>query len=268
MNPIFGALAPKVDKRDYMIAAGASNLPDSYTIPYLPPVKNQKNVSSCVAHAAAVITEYFHKMETNKEEAMSTDFIYGMQGVVYNRKSKGMHLRDACKILKDYGNLLQERLKTNTEQPECSEYLEKMLTDELKWAAALNKVKSYAQCKGIDNIKYALINYGPLLASVNWYKECEITDDGMAFMNYDSPYGRHAIVIYGYDERGWLCQNSWGESFAKNGRFILPYTEEFNEVWSFVDANNNDIHKPINNSFLDIIYKLINGIINIFKRRA
>ena len=67
MNPIFGALAPKVDKRDYMIAAGASQLPDSYTIPYLPPVKNQKNVSSCVAHAAAVITEYFHKMETNKE---------------------------------------------------------------------------------------------------------------------------------------------------------------------------------------------------------
>ena len=88
MNPIFGALKPKVDMRDYTIAAGASNLPDSYTIPYLPPVKNQKAVSSCVAHATAVITEYFHKMETNKEEAISTDFIYGMQGVAYNRKSK------------------------------------------------------------------------------------------------------------------------------------------------------------------------------------
>lgn len=267
MDLIFGALKPKTDKRDYQVTAITdSTLPESYIIPYLPPVKNQKNISSCVAHAAATITEYFHKMETNKEEKMSTDFIYGMQGVAYGRKAKGMYLRDACKILKDYGNLLYERLKTNTEQPECSEYLEKMINDEIKWAAAINKVKSYAKCNGQENIKHALVNYGPLLASVNWYKECEITDEGMAFMDYTSSYSRHAIVIYGYDKRGWLCQNSWGKSFAKDGRFILPYTEKFNEAWSFVDAANDDIHIPKTNSFLDVIYKIINLVINLFKR--
>ena len=266
MDFLFGALKPKVDKRDYTIAAGASKLPDSYTIPYLPPVKNQKAVSSCVAHATAVILEYFHKIETNQKDAMSTDFIYGMQGVAYGRKSKGMYLRDACKIAKDYGDLLKERLSTNTEQPECCEKLEQMMTDEIKWSAATNRIKSYAKCDGIENIKHALVNYGPLLASVNWHKECEITEEGMVFMDYDSPHGRHAIVIYGYDKRGWLCQNSWGKSFAKDGRFILPYTEEFNEVWSFVDAANDDIHIPKTNSFLDIIYKFINSIINLFKR--
>lgn len=266
MDFLFGALKPKVDKRDYTIAAAASNLPDSYTIPYLPPVKNQKAVSSCVAHATAVILEYFYKIETGEEEAMSTDFIYGMQGVAYGRKDKGMYLRDACKIVKNYGDLFKHLLKTNTEQPKCSEDLEKFLTEELKAAAANNQVESYAKCSGIENMKHALVNYGPLLASVNWHKKCEITEDGMAFMDYDSSYGRHAIVIYGYDKRGWLCQNSWGKSFAKDGRFILPYTEEFNEVWSFVDAANDDIHIPKTNSFLDIIYKFINSIINLFKR--
>ena len=38
------------------------------------------------------------------------------------------------------------------------------------------------------------------------------------------------------------------------------------KVWSFVDAANDDIHIPKNNSFLDIIYKFINSIINLFKR--
>ena len=266
MNFMFGALAPKVDKRDYMVAAGTSQLPDSYSIPYLPPVKNQKSVSSCVAHATAVILEYFYKIETGEEEAMSTDFIYGMQGVAYGRKDKGMYLRDACKIVKNYGDLFKYLLKTNTEQPKCSEDLEKFLTEELKTAAANNQVKSYAKCNGIENMKHALVNYGPLLASINWHSKCEITDEGMVFMDYDSSYGRHAIVIYGYDEKGWLCQNSWGESFAKDGRFILPYTDNFNEVWSFVDAVNDDIHIPKTNSLLDIIYKIINLIINLLKR--
>ena len=70
----------------------------------------------------------------------------------------------------------------------------------------------------------------------------------------------------GYNEKGWLCQNRLGKNWNKDGRFIYPYTDSLNEAWSFVDANNDDIYVPKNNSFLDIIYKIINSIINLFKR--
>ena len=65
MTHFLGALKPKVDLRDYKIAAAAAEYPESYSCGDLPPVKNQRNVSSCVAHATAEILEVFNKKETN-----------------------------------------------------------------------------------------------------------------------------------------------------------------------------------------------------------
>ena len=85
-------------------------------------------------------------------------------------------------------------------------------------------------------------------------------------MDKSSDYGFHAVMVYGYNEKGWLCQNSWGKNWNDDGRFIYPYSEEFREAWSFVDADSEDIVKPTRNSILDIIYKIINFIINLVKR--
>ena len=102
MKHFFGALKPKADVRDYRVAAAATEYPESYLCENLPPVKNQRSVSSCVAHATAAILETFNKKETGKFTPLSTNFIYGMQGVAFGRLEGGMHLRDACKIVKEY----------------------------------------------------------------------------------------------------------------------------------------------------------------------
>ena len=78
MVKFFGALKPKVDIRDYTVAAGAAEYPESYLCANLPLVKNQKSVNSCVAHATAAILETFNKTETGTFTTLSTDFIYGM----------------------------------------------------------------------------------------------------------------------------------------------------------------------------------------------
>jgi C1A family cysteine protease len=263
---LFGALKPKVDVRDYKVAAAAAEYPESYLCENLPPIKNQKSVSSCVAHATATILEAFNKTETGRFTPLSTNFIYGMQGVAFGRLESGMYLRDACKIVKEYGNATESSVGGNTEQPKCTEWLKEKLTDKIYEEAKNYRIESYAKCKTANDIKYALMNYGPVLSSVKWYKKYT-SKDGVLTFNKTSEHGYHAIMICGWNKKGWVCQNSWGKKWNGDGTFIYPFEEAFRETWAFVDASNTDIITPKSNRFFNRIYKIINFIVNLFKSK-
>lgn len=268
MNEIraMGALAPKYDARDYSVVAMAGEYPETYQVSWCPAIKDQGPVGSCVAHATSEILEYFNYQETGSTEQLSTDFIYGMQGVAFGRLESGMYLRDACKIVSQYGDCYKATINTNTEQPKCTEKLQKVLTDEI-YAEAFNfHTLSYAQCKNDKAIKHALMNYGPVLASVKWYDEYTMGADGVICFNVNTNNSYHAIMIYGWNEEGWLCQNSWGRYWGKHGTFILPYDTGVREAWSFVDAENSDVSVPKLHRWSNIFYKAFNNIINFFKR--
>lgn len=265
MKHFLGALKPKVDTRDYRVAAGASELPDFYMCEDLPPVKNQRSVSSCVAHATAAILETFNKKETGKFIPLSTNFIYGMQGVALGRLEGGMYLRDACKIVKEYGDATEHSIGGNTEQPKCTEELKNKLTEEIYAEAKSFKIASYASCKTAKDIKHALINYGPVLASIKWYDKYTFEKGDIIKFDKTSDYGYHAIMICGYNEEGWLCQNSWGRNWNADGQFVYPHSEKLAEAWSFVDATNEDVIIPVNNIWCNWIYRVINFIINCVK---
>ena len=261
---VYGAKLPKKDLRDYKIKADTVNI-TSFILDNLPKAKNQFTVSSCTAHAASSILEWFYEQETGEYQELSTGFIYGMQAVVANRLSKGMHLRDACKIVHKYGDCLFETMPYNIEMPGCYEKLKNKLNDELYEEASISKIDSYAKCETNEDIKYAIINYGPVLMSVIWYDKYKLNNNVIHF-DTKSSKECHAIMVYGFNEKGWLCQNSWGKNWGNNGRFILPYEYKFVEAWSFVDSKNNDVYKPKQNKFLNIIYKIINFIINLFNK--
>lgn len=261
----FGALAPKTDLRDYSIAAGVVEYPESYSLDCLPPIKNQKSVSSCVAHATSSILEYFIKKEFGEHTSLSTDFIYGMQGVALGRLEGGMYLRDACKIVNQYGDCKKDTISTNTEQPKCTENLKNILNEDIYKEAFDNHVASYAKCKDDNAIKHAIMNYGPVLASIKWYKKYTKENNNVIRMDKTSSYGYHAIMVYGWNKDGWLCQNSWGKSWNGDGRFVFPYEDGFREAWSFIDAVGENVKKPKRNKFFNIIYRILNSIINFIK---
>lgn len=265
----YGALKPKIDKRDYKIAAAAIELPKVYTCPHIPAVKNQGGVCSCVAHATSSILESFYEKEHGEKKTLSTDFIYGMQGVEFGRLEGGMYLRDACKIVKKYGDPSRETIKGNTEQPECTEKLKQCLNEKVYKEAEKAIIKSYASCISSPNtIKQALINHGPVLASVKWYDNFWF-DGKVIQMDKSKSYGYHAIMIYGYNEVGWICQNSWGKNFCGDGHFVYPYEEELEEAWSLVDSiDAKDIKKPKLSGLLDIFYKIYNLILNYIQGRV
>lgn len=262
-NPIFGAKPPKTDLRDYKVKAGAISV-ESFELDGLPQVKNQHFVSSCVAHSASSILEWLNNREINEYRELSTGFIYGMQGVEFDRLGEGMYLRDACKIIQKYGDCLVETIPYNIEMPKCYNRLKDDLSEDVYNESMICRVESYARCDTDKDVKHALMQYSPVLMAVEWYSDCKVCKDGTIDFDITSDVGYHAVMAYGFNEKGWLCQNSWGKSWGDGGRFILPYEHGFIEAWSFVDAENSDIYRPKRNAILDVIYKILNYAINLF----
>lgn len=262
----FGCKLSTYDARDYKLKSGVSNndIPDSYSCPLKAPVKNQGSVSSCVAHAVSSILEY-HAVPYTK---LSTNFIYGIQKELFNREGKGMMLRDACKIAADYGDMTLEDCPGNTEVPKCYDIASSAMDDEHKVANAYNyRILKYFLCLSNKDIKYALYNYGPVLASIKWYDTFRVDKDGTLVGEQSGDYGYHAVMVYGYTPDGFWCQNSWGKYWGKGGRFFVPNDIKFREARGFVDWNGTDeLKEPSTNGILNFIYKCLNGIANLIRK--
>ena len=260
----FGCILSPFDSRDFKLSATASNLPEEYHCPLKMSIKNQRQVSSCVAHAVSSILEY-HAVPT---QTLSTDFIYGIQKKLFNREGKGMMLRDACKIAADYGDMLVDDCPGNTEVPDCYNKANEAFEDPAKIERAHNyRILKYFLCSSEQDIKYALYNYGPVLASIRWYNNFKVSKKGILTGEQKGSYGNHAIVIYGYTPDGFWCQNSWGKDWGKGGRFFIPNTVKIREARGFVDWNGSDeLKEPSTNGLWNLIYKCFNAFINFFMK--
>ena len=260
----FGCILSPFDSRDYKLAATPTDLPEEYSCPLKMPVKNQKQVSSCVAHAVSSILEYHAEPHTE----LSTNFIYGIRKKLFNSEGKGMMLRDACKIAADYGDMLLEDCPGNSEMPACCEVADAAIADEAKVnRASTYRILKYFLCTSNKDIKYAVYNYGPVLASIRWYDTFKVFKNGTLTGDQVGNYGNHAIVIYGYTPEGFLCQNSWGTIWGNAGRFILPYHVKVREARGFMDWNGTDeLKEPSTGGIWNLIYKGLNAIVNFIRK--
>lgn len=267
---LFGALDPEVDIRDYqyepdmMSEETEDDLPKSFELEIRPAIKNQGSVGSCVAHAAAEIAEYYNKKQQNSDEKMSVGYIYGCR---YVYTGSGMYLRDALKTLKNRGVALHSEFPYNKEVPEIIDMFEAVP----EWKTdKQNSISTYFSISTINRnykIKKALMEYGPVMVSIKWYKDFKVKD-GIMTTSRDGKYGGHCVMLYGWNEDGWLIQNSWGKKWGVNGTATYPYYYPFKEVWGITDniINENDIKKKSDVEILDIVYKIINFVINIIKK--
>lgn len=259
-----GVQPSKTDLRDYTLAVEPVEV-EKFKLENLPKIKDQYFINSCAAHSASSVLEWLNQKETGEYRELSTGFIYGMQGVEFDRFDTHMYLRDACKIMLKYGDCLQETVPFNVEMPECYRRLAEMLNDDIYNEAAICKIKAYAKCMNDNDVKYALMNYGPVIMAIKWSEQYEVFNNGVIHFDPEAKYGYHAVMAYGFNEVGWLCQNSFGSDWGKGGRFILPYNYGFVEAWTFVDDKNSGVHKPKRGKAMDAVYKVLNYIVNVIK---
>lgn len=254
------AVRSKFDSRDYTINE-STNLPETYSCPAKVPVKNQGSKPTCVAHATASLVEYHHKRQhDNSYRAFSTEFIYGTRDVGYY-VGDGMCIRDALKTITKYGDPFKSDCPGNNDVKEAINNIASDV-DKYRQLAYPNRISAYYRCKTNEAIKTALVKHGPVLVSMNTYDGAKIVNDVYTY-DGNADYGRHCVMIYGYDDRGWLIQNSWGTAYAGDGRFVMPYSYKFNEAWGVTDEIvEDDLTIKKTNAFTKWFYKLYNKLVN------
>ena len=258
----FGALDSPYDARDYkLVASGTDEFPETFKLPTVT-IKNQGNIGSCVAHATSSVVEYHHKRQYDEKVVFSTEFIYGLRDLGYYI-GEGMYIRNALSTLRRYGDVPLADLKGNHD---CQTAMDKVYENfhDLTEKAYPHRISSYFRVYDENAVKSDLMNHGYVVAGMKWHKGATLTDG--VYTPTDEVAGGHAIVLYGWNDKGWLAQNSWGGNWGNKGRFIIPFDVKLTEMWGITDNITDDIVIPKRSKIRDIFYKAFNAIINLFNK--
>lgn len=261
-----GSLFSIPDVRDYVAHSNKSDdeIPKEFTLNYLPAIKNQGAVGSCVAHSLATVAEYYTKKETGKKTKMSTGYIYGNR-MFSTHKGSGMYTRDALKTMTKYGDVPYEYFPDNVEVPYAIELFEQKV-EEIEHLGYNFKFKAYYKLTDEKAIKTHLLSGNPVVMAMPWYDDIKIVDGVMVTKQVKTKKtGGHCMVIVGWNETGWVVQNSWGTLWGNKGRFILPYNVVIRETWGPTDAEPGDeitIKKPFSTPCGRFLATIINKVIS------
>ena len=262
--PTTGAIFSPKDVRDYqaVCTAAAAEFPKEFELEMVR-IKNQGSIGSCVAHSLSEVIEYFNKKQSNIDDKMSVGFIYGNRKDSFH-KGSGMITRDALKSLCKYGDVYHKDFPELIEAPDISELFD-LRFKKLETKALPFRISSYAQLKSDNDVKQALMKNGPVVMAMDWYNDITIKN-GVLTTEKKGAAGGHCMVIYGWNEKGWKVQNSWGKFWGDNGCCIIPYGIKIREKWAVIDniIEDMDIVKPFSFNFGKIIAKILNWILNLF----
>ena len=265
---IFSKLVSPFDARDYKVTVTTEEFPEIFVLPEVS-VKNQGSVGSCVAHACSSLVEFHNKRQENTDIVFSTEFIYGYRPLGYY-VGEGMYIRNALKTLQDVGDCPYTDLKGNHECKKAMEAVEAKLNS-LKDAAYPHRISTYAKVSSEAEIKQALMSFGYVVVSMPWHESYKLVD-GVYTYSSSKTRGNHCVLIYGWNEKGWLVHNSWGKSWGKKGKFIVPFDFKWREAWAVTDQiiGEGDIKRPTDNwfirTFAPAINKIVNFLYSLFKK--
>ena len=251
------------DKRDYksyIYSEKTNKYPDKYEI-IMPEVKDQGIVNSCVAHSLATFLEETYKQE---QIQFSTGFIYGYRPDNYDQ-GEGMYPREALKTLQKIGDVPKYAFEYNREMPEIKKLVNENLIS-LTIIAKMYKIDSYSRIYTEDEIKKCIFNDIPVPISIPVYNNLDYDKDTFIIKEPKGKLdGYHMMIIYGYDENGWLIQNSWGTSWGNNGKAILPYKYILDTAWA-IDTQNNSVitYTTIWQKIYTLLIKVINRLKTYF----
>jgi len=219
-----------IDERDWAYEGIPLQAPVGYPKtfdlrPHLPPIRNQGSRGTCAAFTTCCIKEYHEKIDhpENFKGYMSPDSVYFYRS---NKPSEGMYCRDVMKILQKYGAAREQFQPYSNNEPS------RLAPNAIKDASRF-KIKNYAQIHTISGAKKALMTSGPLLFAFPYY------ENGLAefWKPKGQPSGGHAVACVGWDEKGFIIRNSWGDKWNGDGYVIYDFSDwgMHWELWSAVD---------------------------------
>ena len=213
--------------------------------PYMAPIDDQGDTSSCVAHAVAGAYEYWLKKSGQTTHNLSRLFIY------YNARLKEgcADKDDGCQI-----KLAMQSLKTFGAPPEIEWpfepdlVLEKPLDDVYQDAAPFRVAEMQRVPIDLDLWRKALAEGKPVVFGVLLYKGFDSCTKRGGVVPMPAPdelarkkHSGHSMCAVGYNdaEKVFIIRNSWGDDFGDKGYCYLPYAYLMNpklnegDCWTF-----------------------------------
>ena len=277
----FGVIPSQIDKRDYKLsfqAVDSTTIPKEYSSPLPPFDKNQGETGICTNASISRWFERQFKLAYGKDQEFSMTWLYAHKPDI---TSSGAQLRDILKLANSLGNCKNEIFPYIADVPEIVDDLNKSNQIEIEKDSSLHKVKGFAQLTNDIDIKLAILNYSYVYVAIPWFSDCEMESIDLSSNagDYENIVyagkeieGYHAILIYGWDSYGWRFVNTWGNGWSKDGCAVLDKKYPILECWSLLGAYKEPqaipvvpvIDKKSNNEFIQVIWKIINTLINMW----
>ena len=260
MKRKYGSLQSPRDLRDFRVCSNNTKieLPSEFNLNH-GIIKDQGSVNSCVAHALSSM------LEQKENNVFSTGWIYGYRPQGYYQ-GEGMYPREALKTLLNLGAVENEEFNHNVEMQEAKKLVDDDLIRLEVYAEDL-KISAYARLYNIEEIKTWL--YTKEIAVPVSIATTDLKIDKNNIIQIPSTYPNvgHMMLIVGWNELGFIVQNSWGEEWGDKGLAILPYEYVIKEAWGVTLTEKQaqeDIKKPSFNivrQFIMFIIKILSELL-------
>lgn len=229
-----GALPSPKDYRDWRlsrIAPVKQVWPDSWTLPFHPPVRCQGPIGACVAFSLSRALEYFEWRERGKTDGISKGYIYAKRADT-DHQGEGMYPRQALENIRKWGSCHEADFPLVADYPT----LKAKLTRELDVAAEPHVITGYAAVQTESEFKSALSYLGPVSITIPVYDSFyEGGDLPLPDTAREKLWGYHQVTVEGWRGPRWVCANSWGEDWGDKGWFTIPFNYPIVEAWSVTD---------------------------------
>lgn len=184
---------------------------------YITPARNQKNCGSCWAFATVGPLESAILKQDSQEVDLSEQALISCNPWGYNCDG-GWYAFD---MFLDPGAVLEScqpyKASNNVKCNNCAGAYKI-----LEWGYI-----SQSDRPSIEEIKTALLLYGPLAVGMHASKLFQFYNGGVLTLDEDGPID-HAVTLVGWDDSlepngAWIIKNSWGTGWGENGFGYVAY---------------------------------------------
>ena len=192
---------------------------------HLQRVRNQGIQGTSLAFVGSCMVEWYSRKILKEPIEASPQYLYNNRT---NQDSTLLSGRDMMKILKDHGCCLEESYLYGSKDE---------ISDEARTEASKFKIDGYARMRTMDTLKKAILINGPCLICFPVFNH---TTQLWKQRKEEEKLGCHAMAVVGYNSKGFILRNSWGEHWDNDGYCIYPYSDWgcHDEVWTVVNESN------------------------------
>ncbi|RXK61711.1 peptidase C1A papain [Lacibacter luteus] len=250
----------KIDIRDRMYQPAVTTAPGKSFIQKTKlPILNQKETSACTGFALATVVNFLvRKIDPANQTFTASPFMLYSMARRYDefpgyKKDEGSSLRGAIKGWHKHG-ACENRFWKSLEMPKPDINAE----DGDWWLNSVNHpLGAYyrVEPKSIEDMHCAINDLGVLYASAichaGWDHPRKSKDDAYAKIpntKVKESDGGHAFVIIGYNQTGFIIQNSWGKTWGTDGLAVLTYEDwqqNAMDCWVAQIGVTTDLHLTI-----------------------